>query len=138
MTPRIHRVLETALYCQDLQACARFYERLLAASPMLASSRLVAFDAGHGTVLLLFQRGTTDRPFETPGGLIPGHGTNGPGHVAFAVDRSSIGGWVETLTGLGVAVESRVEWSEGGESVYFRDPEGNSVELATPGTWTSY
>jgi catechol 2,3-dioxygenase-like lactoylglutathione lyase family enzyme len=86
----------------------------------------------------LFQRGQTSTPLETPGGLVPGHGTQGPAHVAFAVDRLSVDSWIERLKELGVPVESRVRWSQGGESVYFRDPEGNSVELATPGTWATY
>jgi hypothetical protein len=39
---------------------------------------------------------------------------------------------------LGVAVESRVKWQRGGMSLYFRDPDAHSVELATTGTWATY
>jgi catechol 2,3-dioxygenase-like lactoylglutathione lyase family enzyme len=31
-----------------------------------------------------------------------------------------------------------VGWPRGGRSVYFRDPDGHSVELATPGLWETY
>ena len=35
-------------------------------------------------------------------------------------------------------IESEVNWDRGGTSIYFRDPEGHSVELATPGVWEVY
>ena len=38
----------------------------------------------------------------------------------------------------GVAVESRVIQTHGGTSLYFRDPDGHSVEVATPGLWPHY
>jgi catechol 2,3-dioxygenase-like lactoylglutathione lyase family enzyme len=37
-----------------------------------------------------------------------------------------------------VAVEGRVTWPRGGTSIYFRDPDGNLVEFATPGMWSVY
>ncbi|MDQ3546548.1 MAG: glyoxalase/bleomycin resistance/extradiol dioxygenase family protein, partial [Verrucomicrobiota bacterium] len=43
--------------------------------------------------------------------------------------------WRERLQEAGVAIESEVEWPEGGRSLYFRDPAGNSVELAPPTLW---
>jgi catechol 2,3-dioxygenase-like lactoylglutathione lyase family enzyme len=137
VNPRVRRVLETALDCDDLQRTAAFYTTLLGVTPMLESERLVALDAGEGTVLLLFQRGAAT-PLETPGGLIPGHESGGPGHLAFAIDVSDAAGWEARLAGLGIAIESRVRWPLGGLSVYFRDPDNRSVELATPGLWPSY
>ena len=136
MKPR--RVLETAVYCDDLARTTAFYIDVLAAEPMFAAERVVAFDAGEGTVLLLFQRGASDRAIETPGGLVPGHGSTGPAHLAFAIDRGDLAGWLERLDALHVPIESRVDWPRGGHSIYFRDPDGRSVELATPGTWASY
>ena len=135
---RVRRVLETALYCDDLARTVEFYKALLALEPMLASDRVVAFDAGEGTVLLLFQRGSSDNPFESSGGLVPGHVSTGPAHFAFAVDTQDIPSWLDRLQVLRVPVESRVDWSRGGHSVDFRDPDGRSVELATPGTWPCY
>jgi len=31
-----------------------------------------------------------------------------------------------------------VKWPRGGTSLYFRDPAGHLVELATPGLWSTY
>jgi catechol 2,3-dioxygenase-like lactoylglutathione lyase family enzyme len=38
----------------------------------------------------------------------------------------------------GVAIEGRTDWSRGGHSIYFRDPDGHLLELATPGLWATY
>lgn len=136
--PRIRRVLETILYCDNLPRAAGFYETLLQCVPMLRTPRVVAFDSGEGTVLLLFDRQAAQAPLPSPGGLIPGHTGSGPAHIAFAIDRTEVAAWRQRLDELGIAIESRVDWERGGESLYFRDPDGHSVELATPGTWPCY
>ena len=137
MNPRVRRVLETALDCDDLPRSAGFYKTLLGVTPMLDTGRLVAIDAGQGTVLLLFQKGAAT-PLEMPGGLIPGHDSSGPGHLALAIDAADVSAWEARLAELGIAIESRVTWERGGLSIYFRDPDNRSVELATPGLWPSY
>jgi catechol 2,3-dioxygenase-like lactoylglutathione lyase family enzyme len=134
---KVRRILETALYCEDLARTAAFYETLLDATPMLSGDRLVALDAGEGTVLLLFQRGNSSA-LETSGGLVPGHDGAGPVHLAFAIGVSDLPRWESRLGELGITIESRVTWERGGVSLYFRDPEERSVELATPGIWPSY
>ena len=137
MAPRIRRVLETALDCDDLPRSAAFYRALMNVTPMLDTERLVAIDAGEGTVLLLFQKGASSS-IEMPGGLVPGHEAGGSGHFAFAIDTADLPAWEARLTELRIAVESRVTWERGGISLYFRDPDGRLVELATPGLWPSY
>jgi catechol 2,3-dioxygenase-like lactoylglutathione lyase family enzyme len=136
-TARVRRILETALDCDDLRVTAAFYKALLGVTPMLDSDRLVVLDVGGGTLLLLFQRGHAEA-LETPGGLIPGHTSGGPGHVALAIDAGELGPWESRLAALGVPIESRVTWERGGASLYFRDPDNRSVELATPGVWPTY
>ena len=37
-----------------------------------------------------------------------------------------------------IAIEGRTTWKRGGESIYFRDPDGHLLELATPGLWAIY
>jgi catechol 2,3-dioxygenase-like lactoylglutathione lyase family enzyme len=134
----IRRVLETALYCEDLETTAAFYRRLLDREPMLSSTRLVAFDAGQGSVLLLFQQGESTAPLRTAGGLVPGHTGSGPTHIAFAIDAGEAEAWKARLAELGIEIESEVNWERGGRSLYFRDPDSRSVELATPGLWPTY
>jgi catechol 2,3-dioxygenase-like lactoylglutathione lyase family enzyme len=135
--PRVRRVLETALDCDDLPRSAAFYKALMSVTPMLDTERLLAIDAGEGTVLLLFQKGTASS-VTLPGGLVPAHESGGSGHFAFAIDAADVPAWEARLAALGIAVESRVTWERGGLSLYFRDPDGRLVELATPGLWPSY
>jgi catechol 2,3-dioxygenase-like lactoylglutathione lyase family enzyme len=138
VSARIRRIVETALDCDDLARSAAFYRTLFGAEPMLSSERLVAIDAGEGTVLLLFQRGLSNEPVQLPGGIVPAHDAGGPGHLAFAIDSADIPEWEARLAELDIAIESRVRWERGGVSLYFRDPDNRSVELATPGIWPSY
>jgi catechol 2,3-dioxygenase-like lactoylglutathione lyase family enzyme len=135
--PRVRRVLETALDCDDLARSAAFYTSLLGVAPMIERERLVAIDAGEGTVVLLFQKGAASSAV-LPGGLVPAHEAGGPGHFAFAIDTADVASWETRLKELGIAIESRVTWERGGLSLYFRDPDNRLVELATPGLWPSY
>lgn len=136
--PRVDGVLETALYVSDVARARDFYSRLLGCAVLLDSPRLAALDVGEQSVLLLFQRGATEPPLVTAGGTIPGHGAAGAQHFAFAIPRDTVAAWIERLEDQGIAVESRVRWDRGGESIYFRDPDGHSVELVTPRTWATY
>lgn len=137
MNARVRRILETALDCDDLPRSAAFYRSLLGVTPMVELDRLVAIDAGEGTVLLLFQKGDPSSVL-LPGGLVPAHESGGPGHFAFAIDAADLPSWEARLAELRVAIESRVTWERGGVSLYFRDPDNRLVELATPGLWPSY
>jgi catechol 2,3-dioxygenase-like lactoylglutathione lyase family enzyme len=134
----ITRILETALYADDLDSVVSFYRDVLGLRILESGERLIAMDAGQGTVLLLFRRGATLAGADMSGGRIPPHDGRGPVHLAFAVASDALEGWEARLRDAGVAIESRVQWEGGGRSIYFRDPAGHSVELATPGTWPVY
>ena len=136
--PSIRRVLETAIYCDDLAETSRFYRDVLGLPVHFSDARLVALDASGATVLLLFARGASRADMHFPEGMIPGHDGAGPTHVAFAVDGGDLEAWEARLAAAGVAIESRVAWNRGGRSIYFRDPEGHSIELVTPGVWPTY
>jgi catechol 2,3-dioxygenase-like lactoylglutathione lyase family enzyme len=134
----ITRILETALYVDDLDAVAAFYRDVLGLRVLDAGPRLISIDAGQSTVLLLFRRGATVNGVETGSGWIPTHDGDGPVHLAFAIPGETVVEWERHLQERGVAIESRIRWDRGGQSIYFRDPAGHSVELATPGTWATF
>ena len=136
--PVLDRLLETALYVTDMPAARQFYVEVLGCTPLLESDRLLALGIIDRSVLLLFQRGETLEPLETPGGVVPPHGGDGVQHIAFAISADALDAWVKKLEGAGIEIESRVRWPRGGESVYVRDPEGHSVEFVTPGLWPIY
>ncbi|MDZ7780477.1 MAG: VOC family protein [Gemmatimonadota bacterium] len=135
---KISRILETPLYVADIERAARFYEDVLGLRRMSTGNRLIPMDAGGGTVLLIFLRGATTEGSTFPGGWIPPHDGKGRSHFAFAIDPDDVEGWREQLGRSGIEIESEVRWPRGGTSLYIRDPDGHSVELATPGVWPVY
>ncbi len=132
------RILETALYCEDVARAAAFYRETLGLTVMVPGERLTAMDAGDGSVLLLFLRGASAEGVGGPGAWIPPHDGAGPAHIAFAVPAAELPALEARLARRGIAIESRIVWPRGGKSLYFRDPDGHSVELATPGVWENY
>jgi catechol 2,3-dioxygenase-like lactoylglutathione lyase family enzyme len=136
--PSVQAILETALYVEDLQRASEFYRRLFDFDILLAVERLIALDVASRSVLLLFKAGTTGEPNETPGGVIPPHAGHGPTHFAFSIDADEVDAWAQKLKEENVELESRVEWPGGAQSLYFRDPDANLVELITPGFWRTY
>ena len=133
--PRTSGVLETSLYVADLDRAQAFYERLFAFETFVDDGRMVAMGVPGGQVLLLFKQGATDTPAPTSGGVIPPHHGAGALHLCFAIPFGELAAWEAHLTKQGVAIESRVSWARGGTSLYFRDPDGHSIEIATPGLW---
>ena len=131
-------VLETCLYVEDLDGAARFYEELFGWERMFGDERMRAYGVAQGSVLLLFQRGAAGEAVRVPGGVIPAHDGVGGGHVAFAIAAAEWDAWTERLAERGIAIEHVVNWPRGGRSMYFRDPDQNLVELATPGLWAVY
>ena len=138
MTPKLDRVIETCLYVDDLDRAAEFYERVLGLTALTADARFRAYDVGGASVLLLFRRGATLETVHMPGGTIPPHDGRGPLHMALAIAADALPQWEQRLADHGVAVEGRTDWSRGGHSIYFRDPDGHLLELATPGLWRTY
>jgi catechol 2,3-dioxygenase-like lactoylglutathione lyase family enzyme len=136
--PKLDRVLETSLYVEDLDRAARFYEEVLGLTRLTQDSRFLAYDVGGASVLLVFRHGATLETVRMPGGTIPPHHAKGEIHVAFAIAADELGTWEERLGQHDVAIEGRTAWSRGGHSIYFRDPDGHLLELATPGLWTIY
>lgn len=136
--PTLNAVLETALYVDDLARAKEFYESRMGLSLLRADNRMCAFDVGGRDVLLLFQRGASAQTMTVPGGTIPPHDGQGPLHIAFAIAADELQAWEERLETSGIAIEGRTIWQRGGTSLYFRDPDGHLLELATPGLWQTY
>jgi catechol 2,3-dioxygenase-like lactoylglutathione lyase family enzyme len=59
-------------------------------------------------------------------------------HMALGIECARLEDWRNWLEQNGIAIESTVRWERGGTSLYFRDPDGNLLELATPGIWANY
>lgn len=136
--PPVTGILETALYVADLERAERFYGGLFGFEPFLRDDRMVGMGVPGQGVLLLFRIGGSIHPSPTPGGTIPAHDGRGVQHLCFAIPLASLDDWARHLAASGVALESRVVQTHGGTSLYFRDPDGHSLEVATPGLWPNY
>lgn len=124
---KILGVAEAALYVSDLDRATRFYETVLGLPLMAAFEEARFLQTGRDSTLILFNAEGIRRRQS----LIPTHGATGQGHVALAVPAEEIDSWRERLEENGVAIEHEQSWSLGGRSIYFRDPDNNSLELIT-------
>lgn len=132
MPPRLDGVLETALYVDDLERSARFYQSLFGFPIIASGERLIALSVEGRQVLLLFKKGGSANLPVTP------HDGDGHLHLAFAIAASELGAWEMWLRERNIPIEEDRTWDRGGRSLYFRDPDGHLLEVATPGVWTIY
>ncbi len=132
---RLDCVLESSLYVRDLSAAEAFYGDVLGLTLVSwLEGRHVFFRCGNQMVLL-FNPEATANPDLTPRG-VGAHGAHGPGHLAFGVNEDEIDVWREHLERHGVEIEQEIDWGgRKGRSIYFRDPDGNSLEFATSALW---
>jgi catechol 2,3-dioxygenase-like lactoylglutathione lyase family enzyme len=125
------RILETALYAEDLRAARQFYVDRLGLEEVSFDPDRDLFLRVGDAMLIIFR---ASRTLIHDSG-VPPHGTTGPGHMAFGVSRSELAEWEARLDSLDVTVIETVEWRNGAKSIYFKDPSGNILEFATTDLW---
>lgn len=147
--PRLNGLLETALYVDSLDRAQAFYQSVFGFEPLeigvggsdqppTPDPRFRPLQIPGRQVLLLFLKGASTASNALPGGVIPGHDGAGRSHLAFAVDASELDAWRSWLETHQAPIEGEMNWPRGGTSLYFRDPDGHLLELATPGVWPIY
>lgn len=123
--PQILRIAEAVLYVSDLERAKQFYQNVLEL-PLTAQFADACFlQTGQRSTLILFDR----EALKTRQSVIPAHGADGRGHVAIAVPPDELDAWRRQLTNRGVEIEHEQTWPLGTRSIYFRDPDQNSIEL---------
>jgi catechol 2,3-dioxygenase-like lactoylglutathione lyase family enzyme len=136
---QIAGILETSLYVADLDRAMKFYQELFGFELMFEDERLRALAVAGKQVLLLFKRGASAKPLPLERGdgaeFLPAHDGSGEYHLAFSINGDELPKWELLLATKKIPIESRLHWQRGGTSIYFRDPDKNLVELATPGIW---
>lgn len=138
--PNLNGLFEAALFVQNLSRARDFYQQVVGLKKLQESEVGCVFIVAKGQLLLLITQEKARVPSKTPRGEVPacfiGPGEPlGAGHVAFSVAEAEFDAWRTRLESKGVAVLSEVAWEPGGRSLYFRDPDGHVLELATPGVW---
>ena len=128
---RVCRIIETALYVKDMERSVEFYQRVFDFATLHASERLTALRIAPGQVLLIMKQGASAEPSVMSFGMIPPSDGAGQQHVAFGVRPEQLDTWRERLVEQGVEIESALDWPEGGQSLYFRDPDRHCIEVKT-------
>ena len=127
--PCITGILETVLYVADLDRAERFYRDVMGLKQIgKEPDRHVFFRVGTG-VLLLFYAERTRRSAH-----LPPHGADGEIHVCFTVTPTEYEAWKRRVQDHQVAIQKEITWPVG-RSFYFRDPDGNLLELADADIW---
>jgi catechol-2,3-dioxygenase len=125
-------VKETSLYVKDLKRCARFFRRALGLEPIsYAEGRHVFFRAGKG-VLLCFKAEATRKDK-----VLPPHGAIGSVHAAFEAPKGRYA-QVRRQVGRQTKIIKDHVWSPKSRCFYFRDPDGNLLEVLEPGFWEAF
>jgi|RhiMetdeSRZDD1v2_1073273.scaffolds.fasta_scaffold1344258_1 catechol 2,3-dioxygenase-like lactoylglutathione lyase family enzyme len=127
--PSLSGVLETVLYFSDEETTRRFYSDIM-------GMRLVGHEPGRSlfyragsSVFLLFRAEETLK-----GGTLPAHGAVGPIHTCFQAAPGEYEAWKTYLPEKGVSVIQEVRWGQS-RSFYFKDPDGNVLEIADSDIW---
>jgi catechol 2,3-dioxygenase-like lactoylglutathione lyase family enzyme len=116
---------EAAVYVRDLARATAFYSDVLGLPQTAVFEDAAFMQTGSNSTLILFD----SEKLEERVSVIPGHGARGRGHVALAIPAQEMDAWRERLQGHDVAIEHEQTWPQGTKSIYFRDPDGNSLEL---------
>ena len=134
--PPLLGTLESALYAEDLEAAARFWTEVIGLTEIgRLPGRHVFFRCG-AQMLLIFRATATQVPPRPDARLpVPAHGTTGPGHYCMGAAENTLDSWRKHLESHGIMIEADFIWPQGGRSIYFRDPAGNSIEIADPAIW---
>lgn len=135
MSIAINGILETALYAEDLKAAKGFYSQILKLELVSEEAgRHLFFRCGNG-MLLVFHPKATQRAAAKDAIDVPTHGATGQGHAAFSASPEGLEASRVHLEAHGIWIERTIDWPNGARSIYFRDPAGNSLEIATPKLW---
>ena len=130
--PNLIKLYETVLYANNLNAAKTFYTQVMGLR-LLSQNDLMLVLSIDESYLLIFNPDNSaieERP-------VPSHGARGQGHIAFTITEVEKKTWRTSLADAGIEIEAEVRWDNGdrGTSIYFRDPAGNSIELAPPNLW---
>lgn len=163
--PTFTHILETVLYTKNIEKAKQFYGGILQLKPIgqLNSDRGVGYELGHCN-LLIFQLGKTvndivDDPSK-PEYRIPKHAPSEHlletlmddskkpygatsnslrQHYCLAVETiDEVKKWHKHLLENDVPILGLMNWTQGGHSVYFADPDDHVGEIASRGLWPNW
>ena len=133
--PKVGIINEVSLYVADALNAAKFYMQLFGFVPgnELTGLRSVLYVSAE-QVLILASKSDRRRVKAGDTYIQRQAGDRGPQHICFAITESDFEVWETRFADKGIQVIRKVEWPEGGRSLYFNDPDGHEIEIKTS-TW---
>lgn len=133
--PKVGIINEVALYVEDALKAANFYMDLFGFMPSDEVDELWSVLYVSAEQVLILSSRKDDRKVKAGDTFIQRYaGDRGPQHICFAIIESDFEAWETRLTNKGIEVIRRVEWPEGGRSLYFNDLDGHEIEVKSA-TW---
>jgi catechol 2,3-dioxygenase-like lactoylglutathione lyase family enzyme len=121
------RIKETCIYIHDLEIARTFYHGLLELPVITYVPEKHLFLRAGDSVLLLFNP-EDSKTKSSP----PPHFGGGRQHFAFEVKQGEYAAAKEKIRSKGIEIIDEIQWKNG-KSFYFRDPEGNILEILPEG-----
>lgn len=137
----VQGIFEIQLVTGQHDAMVHFYREVVGLEKLFSDERRGRVHLGLGTGQLILARehgedvfaewpGVPPRIYTEVDETVSGPLRHGPVHYAFHVDELQWSCITERLTGLGsIELRGPLSWGAGFQSLYFRDPDGNCVEL---------
>lgn len=139
--PKIHGVLHAGVTVTDFEASVAWYESmfgfLLVSEDWLRGPEADALAALYGKTGLTIRLGFLRAPdgsvleifqFDPPSDARPVDWTR-PGYTHVALSVRDVPGWIDRLKARGISFICEPQFTGGAHWVFFRDPDGNLLEL---------
>lgn len=130
MVPDVSGIREAPLYVDDIDAAEDWYNEVLGLETAFRGEAYCFLDIASDPqqYAILFDPDSTTEQEATPP-----HGTDKSTHLALGIDPDDLEGWREQLDEYDIDIEQETAWEFGDHSIYFRDPDDNSIELYAEG-----
>jgi catechol 2,3-dioxygenase-like lactoylglutathione lyase family enzyme len=119
---------EVSVYVADVDAAEAWYRQVLGMETVGKGENFCFLRAGDDATLrqrvILFVAERTSQQKRPPA-----HGAIGPAHVALGARFEDLDLFREALAEASVPIEQEITWPSGDHSIYFRDLDGNSLEI---------
>ncbi|MTI39034.1 VOC family protein [Fulvivirga lutimaris] len=126
----IIKIKETCLYIHDLEAAKLFYNEKLGLEIIHYQPEKHIFFRAGSSVLLCFNPDDSKEKSSPPP-----HFAEGNQHFAFEVEQVDYEKCKARVKSLDIPIIDKLIWKSGQESFYFKDPEGNVLEIVPVGVW---
>ena len=136
------KIVETCIYSSDLVKMKNFYINTLGLEFVSEEKDRHVFLKAGQSMLLIFNPNKTLAATDSGNGdninHLPIHGALAPPsiiHFALEIEKQNYDNAKHMLNEKNIKIEKEVTWDKGTNSMYFRDPGGNLVEIITHGSW---